>query len=61
MLGLLIIFSFWTAITILIVLPLVLTFALGSFLAEKLELDGFGYYAFMIIFYLIILGLLAAI
>lgn len=61
MLKLLIIFSFWTAITILVVLPLVLTFALGSFLEEKLELDGFGYYAFMIIFYLIILGLLVAI
>ena len=61
MLGLLLIFSFWIAITIMIVLPLVLTFACGSFLAEKMELDGFGYYAFMIIFYIIILCLLVAI
>lgn len=61
MLGLLLMFSLWIAITIIIVLPLVLTFACGSFLAEKLELDGFGYYAFMIIFYIIILGLLVAI
>lgn len=61
MLGLLLMFSFWIAITIMIVLPLVLTFACGSFLAEKLELDGFGYYTFMIMFYLIILGLLVVI
>lgn len=58
MLGILLIFSFWIAITILIVLPLVLTFALGSFLAEKLKLDGFSYFAFMILFYIIILCLL---
>lgn len=61
MLGLLLIFSFWIAITIMVVLPLILTFACGSFLAKKLGLDGFGYYAFMIIFYVIILCLLVAI
>lgn len=61
MLGLILMFSFWIAITIMIVLPLVLTVACGRFLAEKLKLDGFGYYAFMMIFYIIILGLLVAI
>ena len=55
MLGLLLIFSFWVAITILIVAPLILTFALGSVLAQKLELDGLSYLLFMILFYLIIL------
>lgn len=58
MLGLLLIFSFWVAITILIVLPLIIVFALGSRLAEKLGFDGFEYYLFMIFFYLIILCLL---
>lgn len=61
MLGLLIIFSFWIAITLMMIVPLILTFALGSYLAEKLELDGFSYYCFMIIFYIIILCLLVAI
>ena len=58
MLGLLIMFSFWIAITIMVLVPLILTFALGSILAEKLELDGFEYYAFMILFYAIVLCLL---
>lgn len=58
MLGLLLIFSFWVALTILIVAPLILTFALGSYLAEKLNLDGLEYYVFMILFYIIILCLL---
>ena len=58
MLGLLLIFSFWIAITIIIILPLIVVFALGGFFAEKLELDGFNYYIFMIIFYLIILLIL---
>lgn len=61
MLGLLMIFSFWIAISIIVILPLVFTFALGSYLAEKLELDGFNYYMFLILFYLIILGLLTII
>ena len=61
MLGLLMIFSFWIAISIIVIFPLVFTFALGSYLAEKLELDGFGYYMFLILFYLIILGLLTII
>lgn len=61
MLGLLMIFSFWIAISIIVILPLIFTFALGSYLAEKLELDGFGYYMFLILFYLIILGLLTII
>ena len=61
MLGLLMIFSFWIAISIIVILPLVFTFALGSYLAEKLALDGFGYYMFLILFYLIILGLLTII
>ena len=55
MLGLLLIFSFWIAITIILIAPLILTFALGSYLAEKLELDGFSYHCFMIMFYTIIL------
>ena len=46
MLGLLIIFSFWIAITIMLIVPLILTFALGGYLAEKLELYGFSYYCF---------------
>lgn len=58
MLGLLIMFSFWIAITIMVLVPLILTFALGSILAEKLGLDGFEYYAFMILFYAIVLCLL---
>lgn len=61
MLTLLLIFSFWIAISIIIVLPLIATFALGAYLAEKLELDGFNYYMFLILFYLIILGLLTVI
>ena len=61
MLGLLMIFSFWIAISIIVILPLIATFALGVYLAEKLELDGFGYYMFLILFYLIILGLLTII
>ena len=61
MLSLLLIFSFWIAISIIIVLPLIATFALGAYLAEKLELDGFNYYMFLILFYLIILGLLTVI
>ena len=61
MLSLLLIFSFWIAISIIIVLPLIVTFALGAYLAEKLELDGFNYYMFLILFYLIILGLLTVI
>lgn len=55
MLGLLLIFSFWIAITIILIAPLILTFALGSYLAEKLEFDGFSYYCFMIMFYTTIL------
>lgn len=55
MLGLLIIFSLWIALAIIIIIPLVLTFALGSYVAEKLGLEGFNYYLFMIIFYSIIL------
>lgn len=58
MLGLLIIFSFWIAITIIIVLPLILTFAIGGYIAEKLGLDSFNYYLFMMIFYTIILIIL---
>lgn len=58
MLKILLLFSFWVAITIIIVVPLILTFACGSFLAEKLQLDGFDYYIFMIIFYIIVLCLL---
>lgn len=58
MLKLLIIFSFWIAITLMVIIPLIATFALGAYLAEKLELDGFSYYMFLILFYLIILGLL---
>ena len=61
MLGLLLLFGFWIAITIMIILPLIVTFALGAYLAEKLELDGFNYYMFLILFYLIILGLLTVI
>ena len=61
MLGLLLLFGFWIAITIMLILPLVVTFALGAYLAEKLELDGFNYYMFLILFYLIILGLLTVI
>lgn len=61
MLGLLIIFSFWIAITLMMIVPLILTFALGSYLAEKLELDGFSYYCFMIMFYIVILLLLVII
>ena len=61
MLGLLLLFGFWIAITIMLILPLVVTFALGAYLAEKLELDGFSYYMFLILFYLIILGLLTII
>ena len=61
MLGLLVIFSFWIAITIIIILPLIIVFASGSFLAEKLGLDGLSYYLFMIIFYLIILAVLVII
>lgn len=61
MLGLLIIFSFWIAITLMMIVPLILTFALGSYLAEKLKLDGFSYYCFMIMFYIIILLLLVII
>ena len=61
MLGLLLIFSFWIAITILVILPLIVTFALGSVFAQKLELDGFQYYAFMILFYAIILFILVII
>lgn len=61
MLGLLIIFSFWIAITLMMIVPLILTFALGGYLAEKLELDGFSYYCFMIMFYIIILLLLVII
>lgn len=55
MLGLLLVFSFWIAITIMLIAPLILTFALGSYLAEKLELDGFSYYCFMTMFYVIML------
>ena len=58
MLGLLIMFSFWIAITLIIVIPLILTFALGSYLAEKLGFDDLGYYCFMILFYIIILLIL---
>lgn len=61
MLGLLMIFSFWIAITIMVVLPLVLTFAIGSYIAEKLGLDGFNYYLFMITFYALILVILVII
>lgn len=61
MLKLLIIFSFWIAITLMVIIPLIATFALGAYLAEKLELDGFSYYMFLILFYLIILGLLTII
>lgn len=61
MLGLLMIFSFWIAITIMIVLPLILTFAIGSCIAEKLGLDGFNYYLFMMVFYAIILIILVII
>ena len=49
------------AISIIVILPLIATFALGVYLAEKLELDRFGYYMFLILFYLIILGLLTII
>lgn len=58
MLGLLVLFSFWIAISIVVVVPLVLVFACGGYLAEKLDLDGLGYYIFMVMFYLIILGIL---
>lgn len=58
MLGLLLIFSFWIAITMMVILPLIIVFALGSIFAEKLGLDGFDYYCFMILFYIIILGIL---
>lgn len=55
MLGLLIIFSFWVAITLIIVIPLIITFALGNYLAEKIGFEGFSYYCFMILLYIIIL------
>lgn len=58
MLGILILFSFWVAITIIIVIALILTFACGSFLAEKMKLEGFGYYLFMVLFYLMVICLL---
>ena len=58
MLGLLLILGFWIAITILIVAPIIITFALGSYLAERIGLDGLNYLIFMIIFYLIILCIL---
>ena len=58
MLGLLMIFSFWIAITIIMVLPLILTFAIGGYIAEKLGLDGFNYYLFMMVFYAMILIIL---
>lgn len=58
MLGLLLILGFWIAITIIIVAPIIITFALGSYLAEQIGLDGLNYLIFMIIFYLIILCVL---
>lgn len=57
MLGILIMFSFWIALMIIIIAPLILTLAIGNFIANKLELDGIGYYLFLIIFYIIILTL----
>ena len=58
MFTLLVLFGFWLTITILVILPLIVIFALGSFFAEKLNLDGIEYYLFMIIFYVLILFIL---
>lgn len=61
MLGLLIIFSFWIAITIFILIPFILTLTIGSFIAKKLDFNESNYYLFMILFYLITLCILIVI
>jgi len=58
MLTILLLFTFWVAIAIMIIFPLILVFALGSLIAEKLELDDFSYCIFMIMFYILILCIL---
>ena len=55
MLGLLIIFSLWIALTIIIALPLILTLIIGQYIAEKIKLQGTPYYIFIILFYMILL------
>ena len=64
MLGLLEGLGFLTiSIIILIILfiPLICTFILGTYFATRLGLTGLVWWAFVILFYLIIVGILGAI
>ena len=45
-------------VIILILLPLICTIILGTYFANVLGLSGFVWWAFVIIFYLILMGLL---
>lgn len=61
MLGLLIMFSFWIAITLIIAIPFILVITIGTFVAEKLQLKGAVYVLFMVLLYAIIVCLLVMI
>lgn len=52
------IFTIWVIMMLMITAVLIIVFALGGCLADKLELDGFNYYIFLIAFYIVILSIL---
>lgn len=58
MLGFLLGLGIWLIISLLIVFALVLTFVVGSYIAERLELNNLSYYICMLIVYIIIFTLL---